>query len=78
MCICSGCGKVIENKFLYCPWCGYSRFNKETEESIELKYNQYKMRQQEERIHQLEKMEQELDDLEKELSVLVLSVQMAK
>ena len=33
MSICSGCGKLIDNKFYYCPWCGYSRVQKETEDS---------------------------------------------
>ena len=33
MCICSGCGKLIDNKFYYCPWCGYSRMEAEKQES---------------------------------------------
>lgn len=78
MCICDGCGKLIDSKFIYCPWCGYSRVEKEQEESMELRYKQFKQKQIEIRRNQLEQMEEKLNRLENELSVLVLSAQMAK
>ena len=78
MCICDGCGKLIDNRYIYCPWCGYSRVEKEQEESLELRYKQFKQKQMEKRKFQLEQMQEKLTDLENELSVLVLSSQMAK
>ena len=78
MCICGGCGKLIESKFYYCPWCGYSRIEKDKEESLKLRYAQYVEKQKEKEIGQIEKIEEELDNLERELSVLVLSAEMAR
>ena len=73
MCICSGCGKLIDNKFYYCPWCGFSRMEQEKQESAELRYAKFKEKQFQKRNNQLEKMEEQLDSLEHELSILVLS-----
>jgi len=78
MCICGGCGKLIENKFYYCPWCGYSRVEQEKEDSMELRFKKLQARQLEERQNRIEELEAQLDNLEQELSVLVLSAQMAK
>lgn len=78
MCICAGCGKLIENKYYYCPWCGYSRVAQEKEDSMELRFNQLKARQIEERQNKIAELTEQLDDLEKELSMLVLSAQMAR
>ncbi len=78
MCICGGCGKLIDKRFYYCPWCGYSRVEKEKEDSTELRYTKFKERMMERRYNQLEKMEEQLDSLEKELSILVLSAEMHK
>ena len=78
MCICQGCGKIIQKEFFYCPWCGYSKINKENNESqrLHLEMNEEKMRQN--KLNQIEKLEEELDNLERELSVLVLSAEMHK
>lgn len=78
MSICDGCGKIIDSKFYYCPWCGYSRVEQEKEDSIQLRYKKFKAKQLENRYNQIEKMEEQLDNLEKELSVLVLSAEMHK
>ncbi|MBP5519308.1 MAG: hypothetical protein J6X84_01840 [Treponema sp.] len=78
MCICVGCGKLIDKRFFYCPWCGYSRAEKSEEESSELRYAKFKEKLQEKRYNQIEKMEEQLDSLEKELSILVLSAEMHK
>ena len=78
MCICSGCGKVIDKRFYYCPWCGYSRVAQEKDDSAELRYAKFKEKQFQKRYNQLEKMEEQLDDLEHELSILVLSAEMHK
>ena len=78
MCICGGCGKLIDKRFYYCPWCGYSRVEKENQDSTELRYAKFKEKMMERRYNQLEKMEEQLDSLEKELSILVLSAEMHK
>ena len=78
MCICAGCGKLIENNYYYCPWCGYSRLAQEKEDSMELRFKQLKARQIEERQNKIAELTEQLDDLEKELSMLVLSAQMAR
>ncbi len=78
MCICSGCGKLIDKRFYYCPWCGKSRVAQEREESAELRYAKFKEKQYQKRYNQLEKMEEQLDSLEHELSILVLSAEMHK
>lgn len=78
MCICDGCGKLIESKFIYCPWCGYSRVAQEKEEAQELRVAKIKQQQRELRLGRIEKMEEELEALEKELNVLVLSAEMAR
>ncbi len=78
MCICGGCGKILENSFRYCPWCGFSRIEEQKKESIEMKYEQYKEKYLENRSAQIEKLSSQLDNLEKELSILVLSSEMHK
>ncbi|BDC92984.1 hypothetical protein SAMN04487977_1134 [Treponema bryantii] len=78
MCICGGCGKLIDKKFYYCPWCGKSRVVQEKDDSAELRYAKFKEKQFQKRYNQLEKMEEQLDSLEKELSILVLSAEMHK
>ncbi|MCR4580411.1 MAG: hypothetical protein K5681_08695 [Treponema sp.] len=78
MCICGGCGKVIDSAFHYCPWCGYSRIEEQKRQSIDMKFEQYKEKYLEAHSAQIEKLNNKLDDLERELSVLVLSSEMAK
>lgn len=75
--VCNGCGRTIEKKFLYCPWCGYSRVANE-EDSLELLFNCYEENQKDNRRKQLYELERQLNDLEQELSVLVLSAEMHK
>ena len=77
MCVCKGCGRTLEKKFLYCPWCGTSRVAND-EESLDVLFNQYEENRKEVRRKQLYEMEQELDELEEELSVYALSAQMHK
>lgn len=78
MCICDGCGKLIDSKFYYCPWCGYSKVEQEKEEAQELRVAKIEQQQRELRLGRIEKMEEELEALEKELNVLVLSAEMAR
>lgn len=78
MCICDGCGKLIENKFYYCPWCGYSRVKEEKEEAVQLRTNLMLEKQRAVQQVRIEKLEEELEALEEELNVLVLSAEMAR
>ena len=54
MCICGGCGKLIDKRFYYCPWCGYSRVETEKEDSNELRYAKFKEKQFQKRYNQLD------------------------
>ena len=76
MCICEKCGKLIEEKFYFCPWCGESQVEAKKAESTDLRYRQREDRIKDNRYDKIEQMEEVLDKLEKELSVLVLSYQM--
>ena len=77
ICVCKGCGRTLEKKFLYCPYCGTCRVSHD-DESLDILFNQYEENRKEVRRKQLYEMEQELDNLEEELSVLVLSSEMHK
>ena len=77
MCVCKGCGRTLEKKFVYCPWCGYSRVSHD-EESLDVLFNQFEENRKDVRRKQLHEMERQLEDLEQELSVLVLSAEMHK
>lgn len=77
MCICKGCGRVIQKEYAYCPWCGFSRVTRE-EDALEVLFNKYQALQKMSRKQQLQDMEMELDTLEEELSVLVLNSEKAK
>lgn len=76
--ICCGCGKTIEKKFFYCPWCGLSKISKNYEDEVDFNYFQYKERLIKTREDQVKKLQNDLELLEKELSVLVLSAEMHK
>ncbi|MBP5602489.1 MAG: hypothetical protein J6X78_07150 [Treponema sp.] len=77
ICVCKGCGRTLDKKFLYCPWCGYSRVSHD-EESLDVLFNQFEENRKDVRRKQLHEMERQLEDLEQELSVLVLSAEMHK
>ncbi len=77
VCVCGGCGRTIDNEFLYCPWCGQEKmYNKK--DALEAVFKELEEKQAQERARQVAKLEQELDSLEHELSILALSVEMAK
>jgi len=72
--ICAGCGKLMESRFFYCPWCGKSRINEDTEDSMELRYQRYRQMQNEKQLEKMARMSEELDQLEEELcNILVKS-----
>ena len=76
--VCKGCGGTIEGKFLYCPWCGFSRVSADDEETLSSMFDRFEENQKNTRKQHIYEMEWELDELEKELSVLVLSTEMHK
>lgn len=78
MSICSGCGKLVNENYYYCPWCGQSKLAGESEEALKLRFEQYQQKKFNNKLSQIEKMEEQLDNLERELSVLVLSAEMHK
>lgn len=77
MAVCKGCGRTIDGKFSYCPWCGRAKHSSE-EENLDVLFNRFAEKQRNNRRQQLYEMEKELDTLEKELSILVLSAEMHK
>ena len=76
--VCRGCGRTIDNEFIYCPWCGYSRVSDDDKESLNAIFKKLEQVQNESREQQLQSMEQQLDALESELNTLVLSTEMHK
>ena len=76
--VCKGCGRTIDGKFLYCPWCGVSRVSYDDEETLNSLFDKFEENQKNTRIQHISEMERQLDELEQELSVLVLSAEMHK
>lgn len=77
--VCESCGRTIEAKFLYCPWCGFSKVvHKKEVASLDQMFSKYEESKKEERKAQLLQLEAELTKLEEELSVLALSAEMHK
>lgn len=76
--VCKGCGRTIESKFVFCPWCGQSKVSYENQDSMEILFDKLEEMQKDTHRKKIIKMEQELAILEKELSILVLSAEMHK
>ena len=70
--VCRGCGRTIDNDFIYCPWCGYSRVASDDSASLEAVFNQLEQLQNDSRNRQISEMEKQLDDLVHELDTIVL------
>lgn len=79
VCICGGCGRAIEKKFIYCPWCGISKIHMmNEEEKLDQIFNRLEEMQINNRSERIEKMGDRLNQLEKELDALVLCAEMHK
>ena len=76
--VCRGCGRTIDNNFIYCPWCGYSRVASDDSASLEAVFNQLEQLQNDSRNRQISEMEKQLDDLVHELDTIVLSAELHK
>lgn len=77
VCVCGGCGRTIDNEYLYCPWCGQEKMH-DRKDALEAVFRNLEEKQAEDRARQIERLEQELDALEQDLSILVLSAEMAR
>ena len=77
VCVCGGCGRTIDNEFLYCPWCGQEKMHNK-QDALDAVFKQLEEKQAEDRARRLRKLEKELDELEQDLSILALSAEMAK
>ncbi len=77
VCVCGGCGRTIDNEYLYCPWCGQEKMH-DRKDALEAVFRNLEQKQAEGRARQIERLEQELDALEQDLSILVLSAEMAR
>ncbi|MCR4627307.1 MAG: zinc ribbon domain-containing protein [Treponema sp.] len=85
--ICRGCGRTVDSSFLYCPWCGFSRINREgagtenacrEDDNFDGVFKQLEFVQQKNCENRLARMFEQLDELEKELDTIVLSTEMHK
>ena len=60
MAVCKGCGRTIDGKFSYCPWCGRSKVAVE-EESLDVLFKRFEEKQKNARRQQLYEMKKELE-----------------
>lgn len=75
--VCCGCGRTIERKFSYCPWCGTAAAKSARTEYADAA--PLRERRRNDRTEQyIEAVRQKIEALEKELDVLVLSAEMHK
>ena len=77
VCVCGGCGRTIDNEFLFCPWCGQEKMHNK-QDALDAVFKQLEEKQAEDRARRLKKLEKEQDELEQDLSILALSAEMAK
>ena len=78
ICVCEGCGRTIDNDFLYCPWCGFSKISHNKATSLDAMFNYYEKSIRDNRRKHLYEMKKEIDELEEELSVMALSAEIHK
>ena len=77
VCVCGCCGRTIDREFLYCPWCGQEKLY-DKKDAFEAVFRELEAKQAEGRARRVAELEQKLDALEQDLSILALSVGMAK
>lgn len=80
MSICGCCGRTTDKNFPFCPWCGKSKIKAadESRETQDVIIRNNLDKKHAEQVEQMEAIGKKIDDLERELSVLVLSAEMAK
>lgn len=79
VCICGGCGRTIEKKFVYCPWCGKSKVSfSYNDEHIEQVFRRLEEVQGQDKQNRIDEISKKLKSLEEELDILVLCSEMHK
>lgn len=78
VCVCGGCGRTIDNDFIYCPWCGQAKMRNDEKSAIDAVFKNLERKQAEDRVRRLASLGKKLDDLEQDLNILALSAEMAK
>ncbi len=78
MSICGCCGRTTDKAYPFCPWCGTSKVSSELKSDQEIMTRNLADKKHEEQFNHMEEIGRQIDELERELSVLVLSAEMAK
>lgn len=79
VCICGGCGRTIEKKFVYCPWCGKVKVSfSSNDEHIEQVFRRLEEVQGQDKQNRIDEISKKLKSLEEELDILVLCSEMHK
>lgn len=79
VCICGGCGRTIEKKFVYCPWCGKSKVSfSSNDEHIEQVFRRLEEVQGQDKQNRIDEISKKLKSLEEELDILVQCSEMHK
>lgn len=78
MSICECCGRTTDKSFPFCPWCGKSKVSQANEKSRETIIQNNLDKKHSEQFEHMEEIGRQIDELERELSILVLSAEMAK
>lgn len=76
--LCKGCGRLIENNFIFCPWCGIQLMNNNSKEYIENLSTKIEFERKQEQQKKIENVGKQIDNLEKELEIIVLSTKLAE
>ena len=74
--VCSGCGRIIEKEFVFCPWCGSEHKDTENHDYMDMIFRRYTQTRNEIKAQKISAMKSRLENLEKDLDVLVLSAEM--
>jgi len=78
MSICGCCGRTTDKAYPFCPWCGKSKVSSGSEMDQEVMAQNLADKKHAEQFEHMEEIGRQIDELEKELSILVLSTEMAK
>ncbi|MBS7261432.1 MAG: hypothetical protein KIG91_07235 [Treponema sp.] len=78
MSICGCCGRTTDKVFPFCPWCGNSKVASDSKNDREVLAQNLADKKHAEQFEHMEEIGRQIDELERELSVLVLSAEMAK
>ena len=70
VCVCSGCARTIDSKFLYCPWCGLSQAKDNGKAMLDNVFDKLEEKICDDRQMRIKRMESKLDKLEQDLDAL--------